>query len=144
MVTNKYKILKEYENNLMILNDLLGVKSTNSDEINNICKYLFDNFKGVFASDQIPRLYNNECCIVNVDDSTKRGSHWCSIYVYKNKHYIYDSYNRNIKLLFPKLKNYVNANTDRDQSFKEEDCGPRSICWLISFSKYKDKIINVI
>ena len=41
-------------------------------------------------------------------------------------------------------KNWISANTDRDQSFKSESCGPIALSWLISFDKYKDEIVDVI
>ena len=79
-----YKILKEYNENLMMLIDILGNGSTNNIELEKIGKYLFgDLFKGVYASDQMPLLKNNEMCIINTDN--KQGVHWIACYRYKNK-----------------------------------------------------------
>jgi len=142
-----YKILKEYEVNLMLLMDLLGSNSTNNEQLLTIGKALFDKrFKGVYSSDTMPVLKNNEMCIVNTDDSSKPGMHWIALYKYKNKTYFYDSYYRKAKSLSKFFdKKWVNANKDRDQSYSgESNCGQRSMCWLISFDKYKTKVINVI
>jgi len=67
--------------------------------------------------------------------------------LYYNKFYYYDSYSRNKNKLskYWKNKRMYNANTiDRDQSYKENDCGSRSLSWLIIFRRYGEKIINII
>ena len=147
---SKYKILKEYENNLTLLMDILGPSSTDNIELNKIGKLLFDNaFVGVFSSNTMPILKNNEMCIVNTDPDYKSGIHWCACYKYNNKTYVYDSYDRNVKSLSKYWKhkhNWINANADRDQSYNgESNCGQRSMAWLISAQLYKPyKIINII
>ncbi len=141
-----YRILKEYETNLTYLMDILGSSTTDNISLNKVCKYLFgDLFVGVFPSDQMAILKNNEMCIINTDN--KKGIHWVACYKYRNKIYCYDSFNRNVKTLsqfWSNQKNWVNANKDRDQSYTEENCGQKSVAWLISFNKYKTKIINII
>ena len=125
----KYQILKEYELNLMNINDIIGNGSTDNIQLNKLGKFLFGKcFLGVYPSNKIPILKNNEMCILNTDD--KKGIHWCACYKYKNKHFIYDSFNRNVKNLskYWKHKNtFINANKDRDQSYEESDCGQRSM-----------------
>ena len=76
----------------------------------------------------------------------KKGVHWCFLSKYKNKIYFYDSFDRNYKNLNSKWKNNkrINANTNIDQSYEESNSGSRCMSWLISFDKYKDKIINII
>ena len=143
---SSYKILKEYETNLTYLMDILGSTTTDNFSLNKVCKYLFDDlFIGVFPSDQMPILKNNEMCIINTDN--KKGVHWVACYRYRNQTYCYDSFNRDVKTLsqfWSKIKSLVNANKDRDQSYTEENCGSRCVCWLISFNKYKTKVINII
>ena len=146
-MTDKYKILKEFENNLMLLTDLLGSKSTDNEQLLIVGRALFDKkFKGVYSSDQIPKLKNNEMCIVNTDDSSGSGVHWISLYRYKNKTYFYDSFSRSKNELskFWKNKTWIEANIGRDQSYDTEICGAISMAWLISFDKYKTKVINII
>ena len=143
----QYKILKEYETNLTLLEDILGDGSTDNIELNKVGKYLFGNlFIGVYSADQMPLLKNNQMCIVNTDD--KAGIHWCGCYKYKNKTYVYDSFDRDVKSLSKYWKNkhnWINANKDRDQSYSESNCGQRSICWLISAHKNTpNKIKNII
>ena len=109
--------------------------------------FLFgDAFKGVYSSDQMVVLKNDEMSIINTDD--KKGIHWIACYKYRNKTYVYDSFDRDVKLLskFWKHKhNWVNANKDRDQSYNESSCGQRSVCWLISAQKYKpNRIMSIV
>ena len=50
--------------------------------------YLEPIFKGVFASDQIPKekdIQTRSAYIVNVDTHDKQGSHWLSIFVEKDQ-----------------------------------------------------------
>ena len=146
---NKYKILKEYRNNLTILMDILGSGSTNNEDLEKIGTYLFGGvFKGVYASDQMPLLKNKEMCIINTDDSKGSGVHWIACYKYRNRTYVYDSFDRDVKSLsehWKKKHNWINANSDRDQSYTEANCGSRAISWLISVQKYKpNKIKNII
>ena len=148
---DNYKILKEHENNMVALQDILGNGSTDNTQLQSIGMFLFNStqnkpFIGVFSSDKMPMLKNNQMCILNTDN--KSGLHWCACYKYKNKTYVYDSFDRDVKSLskFWKHKhNWVNANKDRDQSYTEENCGERAICWLISAHNHSPKkIINII
>ena len=70
-----YKILKEYEQNLMRLMDILGPSSTDDVELNILGVILFggDAFKGVYSSNTMPILKNNEICIVITDPDYKMG-----------------------------------------------------------------------
>ena len=139
MKTNKYMILKEFENNLIHIVDLLGTKATDNIELYKLGKYIFDKrFIGVFASNEIPNLKNNEMCIINTDD--KKGVHWCCLYKYENNIYFYDSFARSDKLLskFWKNKKWIIANVNgRDQSinYTDEMCGQISMAYLTVFDK---------
>ena len=44
-MTDKYKILKEFENNLVLLMDILGSNSTDNIQLQNIGAYLFKSGK---------------------------------------------------------------------------------------------------
>ena len=61
---SKYRIPKEYEQNLTMLMDILGSGSTNNEDLEKIGTYLFgDVFKGVYASDQMPLLKTMKCVL---------------------------------------------------------------------------------
>ena len=54
--------------------DILGSGTTDNIELNKIGKLLFDNaFVGVFSSNTMPVLKNNEICIVITDPDYKMG-----------------------------------------------------------------------
>ena len=92
---NSYKVLKEYENNLELLEDILGNESTTDVDLLKIGILLFNNrFVGVFPSDKMKKLKNNQMCIINTDDHS--GTHWLACYIYKNKTYVYDSFDRDV------------------------------------------------
>ena len=85
-------------------------------------------------------------CIINVDDSSKGGSHWMSLIKTYKGIYCYDSFNRNIHKLGSnfKYRKWINANKDRDESYYEADCGQRSLSFLICFVLHGEKIIDII
>ena len=119
-------------------------KTTNTIDLIRVGKALLgENFVGVFPSDMIPKLRNNECCIINLDSSKQPGSHWTAIYKFSdNKVLLYDSFGRNLnKLLKVKGKNV--DRTDREQESKalgdaieQNDCGQRSLAWLLLCAKH--------
>ena len=147
---SKYIILKTYEQVLTQIEDLIGDKETNNNQLFKLGKYLLGNkFLNVYSSDQFPKnVKNNQCFIINTDSINEPGTHWIAVYKYKNKFYFYDTFNRKIQTLskyFKNIKNVVNANADRDQSFNESNCGARSLSWVILASRYKpDKTMNII
>ena len=154
MSSKKYTILKEYEQTLMYLQDIIGSKTTNNVQLERIGKYIFgDKFIGVFSADKFPKyVRNGSMFILNTDSSSKSGSHWVSFIKTKSKDgrshfYAYDSFNRKIDALskYWKGRHIISANTDRDQSFKESDCGTTALSWLVMASKYNPKVImNII
>jgi hypothetical protein len=144
---NYYYILKEYEQNLMYIEDILKTSSTtNNFQLEKLCKKLFgDLFIGVFTADKYPKyISNGEMFIIN--NRKNKGEHWISVIKYNNKMYAYDTFNRNIHKvsIFWKNNNWISANKNRDQSYYEYDCGERCISWLISFHKHGPRIINII
>ena len=143
----KYDILKYYEIALRDVENIIGVNSTSNFRIDKICIRIIPNYLGTFSSNNIPRMKNNTCCIVNTDSNNKPGTHWTCLFKYKDKIYFYDSFARDYKILSPywKHKKWINTNTnDADQSLYEKDCASRSIAWLLTFEKYKTKSINII
>ena len=144
---NYYYILKEYEQNLICIEDNLTTSSTtNNFQLEKLCKYFFDNlFLGVFTADKYPKhISNGEMFIVN--NRKNKGEHRVALIKYNNKMYSYDTFNRNIQKIsiFWKKNNWISANKNRDQSYYENDCGQRCTCWLISFYKYGPQITNII
>ena len=127
----------------MVSDKLRNSETTNSEELTNIGKFMFkEKFKGVFSSDNIPDLNNNESCIINTDPQYKNGMHWCSLFKFKNNTYFYDSYSRNFKLLskYWKNKQWINIkskNNFPEESLYDNNCGQLSLAALYLFYKYK-------
>ena len=92
-----YYILKEYEQNLMYIEDVLKTSSTtNNIQLEKLCKKSFgDLFIGVFTADKYPKnISNGEMFIIN--NRKNKGEHWVSVIKYNDKMYAYDTFNRNI------------------------------------------------
>lgn len=145
---SKYAILKEYEQNLMYIEDLIGSGITNNLQLNKLGHELFgDNYIGTLSSDMFPKYISNEqCFIMNNKSSRSSGEHFVAFYKRNNKLYGYDSFDREPKTLsrYWKHKHIINANKDRLQSFREYNCGSRSMAWLISFKKWGERVIDAL
>ena len=47
------------------------------------------NFRGVFMKDELPKnVHKVECDIINLEDSSKEGSHWTAYYKNNDKNTI--------------------------------------------------------
>ena len=66
---------------------------TNLQLIDSVKKLYIPSFRGVFVRDQLPnKPNNNECGILNLDDSRGMGTHWTMWYRRNNRNYYFDSY----------------------------------------------------
>ena len=63
---NYYYILKEYEQNLMYIEDILKTSSTtNNFQLEKLCKNIFgDSFIGVFTAENIPNIFQMVKCLL--------------------------------------------------------------------------------
>ena len=136
---------------------MIGKKSTLSTELELAGKKLLGvKFKGVYPSDKIPKLNNLACyCIVNVDKSNEMGSHWMAIVKDVNNKssehgcILYDSFGRKNTKIIPSLRFSGNGrvlDTDRDaeQNKNEDNCGQRSLSWLVFYDTFgKDKAMLI-
>ena len=128
-----------------IVYPMLGQKVTYSNDLHDVGKQLLGkDFVGVFASDLIPKLKNKQCCILNLDRSDQGGSHWISVYKDGKKNLTYDSFGRESSKIIPSLKNVVDADYDSEQMIEEEDCGSRSIAFLLVCKYWSPKIAKLI
>ncbi len=150
---SKYKILKSYEQDLMYVQDLISDRVTNNLQLNKIGNLLFgSDYLGTYSSDQFPKyIRKGQVFILNTDSSrsSNRFGHWVGFAksVKTDKLYYYDSFSRPSSELSKYWKNrkMINANkTDRDQSYKSDECGSRAMSWLILFKKYGERCINVV
>ena len=148
---SKYQILKTYENILMHIEDVLGSKITNNLQLDNLGYNILPNYIGTFPSDKMPKVIkDDQCFILNTDSSRSKNKtgHWVAFYKYNKKLYYYDSFSRPVNQLSKHWlkKRMINANKNgRDQPMMAEDCGSRSLAYLITCYKFGiDKCMNVI
>lgn len=72
-------------------------KNIKIDPLSNFDIIKFGNnissFRGCFMRDELPmKPYENECGILNLNNSTKNGSHWVAWKKIKNKSFYFDSF----------------------------------------------------
>ena len=145
---DKTKIKKRFLKYKKIIIQNVGNKAMSDLKINQICSKLFpDNWGGCYAVDDLPiKSYKNtHYFIINTDISSKPGKHWCSVIIYKNICYIWDSFSRNLSKILPILTNrlkkihihIIDSNQDgANQRGDSQVCGQLSIAWLCVFNKY--------
>lgn len=99
-------------------------------------------YKGVFASNQIPVLYEKSILIVNVDDSSSPGSHWLTFHIEnKDKIQLFDSYGQSPEFYGGNILKYtsmfpiVEWNTVMLQSPTSNVCGAYCIYFAIKRSQ---------
>lgn len=127
-----------YNSYLRRVHAYAGTKETWTETLNSMGREVFGfKFKGVYPSNRIPSLTaQNPYCIVNIDKSFQKGSHWLAM-AYHNGHiYVYDSFGRKTKALIGKKawkKNMIDTDYDAEQKTNQDDCGQRCIAWLMVF-----------
>ena len=148
---SKYIVLKNYEQTLMGIEDILGASVTTDSQLTDLGYKIFKNdYLGTFSSDNTPlRIKDNQCFILNTDSSrsANKYGHWVGFYKLNGKLWYYDSFARPKEKLSKWWKNkrmYNDNKTDRDQSFEESSCGSRSMAWLIVFRKYGSRCVDII
>jgi hypothetical protein len=122
-----------YNNMLIAIESIMGNNSTSTSELNKYGPFFVNNYIGTYPRDKIPNLKNGESCIINLDPSTKEGSHWIALYKQKDI-FLYDSFGRS--RLLPELNYKESSHYDAEQSYFMLDCGQRCITWLLFVNLY--------
>jgi hypothetical protein len=143
-MNNKKVIEKLYNIELKKIESMMKHnKTTYSDELESICKKLFNiKFHGVYPSDKIPKLNDlSPYCILNLDKTSEPGSHWVALCKLENGCMFYDSFGRKHTKIIKSLNfsgngRIINTHKDAEQNIKEENCGQRCIAFLSIFNKY--------
>ena len=141
-----HKVLKYVENNKT------GKGTTYSNDLDRVCRELFGiKFKGVFASDKIPRLSSlAPYCILNLDRSSEPGSHWVALAKCKEGAMFYDSFGRNATSIIKNIRFSGNGKivdsdtTDKEQKTVQLNCGARCIAWLLVFNDLGEEYAKLI
>lgn len=140
------KVLKYVENNKT------GKDTTYSTQLEKVCRELFGiNFKGVFASDRIPKLSSlKPYCILNLDRTGEPGSHWVALAKCDGGAMFYDSFGRDNTTIIKNLQFSGNGSIidvdkkDKEQKVKEMNCGARCIAWLLVFNDLGEEYAQLI
>ncbi len=136
-----------YKDYMSILKSYIGNDTTFSNELAQKGKKIFGNrFRGVYASDKLPRINNKQMYIANLDKQNERGSHWIGVYKHNDRLFVYDSYGRSSKKIFPSIFHrkggrVIDTEYDAEQSVKENNCGLRSITALYLFDNFNPNIV---
>ena len=95
---SKYQILKQYEQILRNVEDILGSTVTTNDQLDKLGYSIFKNdYLGTYSSDKMPKyIKNNQCFILNTDSSrsANKYGHWIGFYKINGKLYFYHSFAR--------------------------------------------------
>jgi hypothetical protein len=141
-----HKVLKYIENNKT------GKKTTYSNKLEDVGRELFGvKFKGVFASDKIPRLSSlAPYCILNLDRTGEPGSHWVALAKCEGGAMLYDSFGRTSTSIIKNLRFSGNGKiidsdtTDAEQATTQYNCGARCIAWLLVFNDLGEEYAKLI
>jgi hypothetical protein len=135
--SSKEKAIEKIYNRILkeVVEPAIGNKTTYTDELNKAGRNLLGNiFTGAFPLDELDRT-RDHLCILNVDKSNEPGSHWLGCVVKKGKTYIYDSFGRTSMALIPDIlkggKKVIDTDHDAEQIPRENNCGARSLAWLV-------------
>jgi hypothetical protein len=126
---------------------IVGKDKTSTAQLAGAGRNILGNqFRGVFPVDRLEPstlTHKHPYCIINLDESYKRGSHWCAVVLRsdesKNKSYIiYDSFGRSHTNIVPSLRYFDLTSTDSDaeQRESENSCGAFSLAWITFVSMY--------
>ena len=118
---------------IQVENIVLPNKPLSNFEIEDaVNKIGLKNFRGVFLRDTLPKKpKQNECAIMNLDDTSGNGTHWVAWFKRGNDKFYFDSFG------FPpptELNNYLDGDvlypTEQIQPRQEVICG--HLCLFVS------------
>lgn len=133
--------LDTFKKVLSYVKEYLGEGSTYGDQLFNFIKKLPEkykpkNFIGVFPQDfKLPPLNYNCSYILNKAVSGESGEHWVACWQENGSIYCFDSFGRAIDRIMPIFDSNAGGgviyNDNQVQKDSQEDCGQRSISFLI-------------
>ena len=110
--------------------DKEGNGTTNQELLQEAERLKLHNFRGVFMIDELIKLkpLRHECGIVNLEPSSKGGSHWVCWWIKGDEKYFFDSFGappdkRILKYMKKIDKNKILFSTYQIQNFNDTVCG---------------------
>lgn len=123
-----------------MIKDIGHEKATYDNELDFWCKNVLgtDFYKGIYSSDNYPKLHKNTAIIVNEDDSNGPGIHWVALYKGKNnKTYMYDSFGRDKSKVLKSYKGGLKyPQRDKEQQEWQDNCGQLTVSWMYLAKNY--------
>ena len=112
--------------------------------INNLLKNE-KSYLNAFSKNEIPLIKNNKSLIFNLQNSDKKGSHWCSFAKKNNNIFIFDSFGvgyipKNIYNIYKDFD--IITNIYRIQHINSNLCGLFCILFCLYKVNSKNKFIN--
>ena len=155
MDQDKKLVEKYYSGVLKQVEKIMGSQETMSSQLNDFAKnYIGTSYVGTYSSDQIPKLKSGEMCIVNLDKSNQRGSHWVALCKdatlsrssqrSANQLIFYDSFGRSVKKIMPSVRELgkiIETENDKEQYKKEQNCGQRCLAFCLCFQNLGGKLV---
>ncbi len=121
---------------------------SNFDLLDAVKKIKIPRFRGVFVRDSLPKKANEqECGILNLDDSSGNGTHWVAWVKRGENKYYFDSYGiQPPQELIQYLQRPILYNSERIQPDGEVFCGHLCLYVLkqMSLGKHLQEIINTL
>lgn len=139
--------MEHYNNYLNLVCKILDNNGITSNiELDNLCKKLFEElYVGSFPSDRIPNLKPYECAIINSDQSNQSGTHWLTILQNPAGTLLkYNSFGDTQASVVVNISSALNADLDSEQKTIENNCGQRSIAWLLVYYLHGEDIALTI
>ncbi len=126
-----------------------GKGETYGNFLKKVGQQMFGNkFVGVYPSNRIPKLKSKSYCIVNLDKSHHKGSHWVGMIKDKSVVYVYDSFGRKTYKILPNLKKQFNniqdTEYDAEQKESEHNCGQRCLAFIYIYDNFGWKAAKFI
>lgn len=118
---------------------------TDSEELDRHGKDLFGkDWLGVFAADEAPagHIAQGKMYIINNKARSSGGEHWMGCFGTRNGNLLFDSFARSTE--FPTRIPGTRTEDDKDQLQSQEDCGQRTMAFLVVCVAYGPKSAKFI
>ena len=116
---------------LNVIQEAVGIGAMMTTELDRVGSAMFgDKYIGTFAYDQWNHTKHGYQ-IINLDVSTKPGSHWIAMHNDGQNMLVYDSFGREvIPADTDGLIKIHHTENDAEQDILENNCGQRCLAWL--------------
>ena len=143
--------MKKYNVILRKIERMVGKGSTSTAALSQAGRQVLGNmYRGTFAVDHINYdllSQQHPFLICNLDESRQSGTHWVGMCLnIDGKIIVYDSFGRKSSKILSSLRMFDIIDTDYDveQRLSDDNCGARSLAWLVFFQLYGEEAAMLI